>query len=657
MEKKFLIIITSICLLTFTLLSILLCTAQTLNSQKIYITALSNYNDSNFQDAKKYFKKVSIFSPLKPAAIYREAVCAKKLKNEKEELKKYNKIKTFFPNSRLASGATFSAAKINYQNKKYSKALKGFKFNTKKYPETKYSIASNYFIALCESEKNPNNTKKLREIISRAKKYLIKSPNGIYALNCAKLLEKYPLSEEEKLLVGKTFMNFNDFDNALKYLHQVDIKTSWPYLVQIYYAQKNYDKVQNFTRLGLSTNNNITTKEHNNAGYKAVDLYLKTFDNRKNALTSLLNIGAKNNIYDYLMFENCNNSSEESKYLCYSSVYQLYPNGNFSAESLANMFLYNIQKENYQEAIKLGKLHLLNYKDAKSTPKVMYWLANISILKNNSKDARYYYNLLMKEYPDDYYTYLAFITTNKAKYGIDTKKLTLKPIEFPYKNIKDKLLTSLLEVEDYGMINQFYDNDEFIKSWILYKRGDYSSSSRIARDAMEKLKEKPSKDDLRWRLVYPIHYYEEIEQNALPSTDKTLILSIIREESYFNPEAKSPADARGLMQLMPSTALDIAKRTKNLLPNSNILYNPSINIKLGINYFAFLKLKSSGNPRMAVLAYNGGIGAVNRWKKQIKYNSFEEFIEMIPFSETENYFKKVYRSYWNYLRIYNGINF
>lgn len=654
MEKKFIILISALSLFSVISFIVVFSTIKTINSDKHYIAGLERYDNSDFYAAKKYFKKVSKYSPLKPASIYREGLCAGKLDNPEEELKKYDIIRKHYSNSKLAPRIIYTSAKAHYNDKKYRKALKEFRFILKKYPETKYAIASNYFIALILFEKD--SEKYMREILNRTKQYILSSPDGRFALDCVRLMEKYELSDEEKFLIAKVYME-TDKDKALAYFQQVDVNMSWPYLVQIYSLKKDNERVRNFTRLGLSANSDIITKEHNNASYRAIDLYLKTFTDKKQALASLLNIGNKNSAYDYLMFKNCQNASGESKYLCYNSLYQIYPNGNFAAEALANLFLNNISKSNYDEALKLGKLHLLNYKKAKSTSKVLYWLAYVSNLTNNIKDARGYYNRLMKEYPDDYYTYLAFTTTNKIKYGNTGRNIVPKPVLFPYEASDDALLNSLLYVEDYGIINNFYDDDDFIKSWILYQEGNYTSSSRIARDAMEKLEEKPAKDDLRWRLVYPVHYYDEISNKASSSTDKTLILSIIREESYFNPNAKSYAGARGLMQLMPETAKEIAQKTDTPLLNPNLLFDVSTNIKLGKMYFAFLKNNLSGSPKLAVLAYNGGIGSVKRWKNNLQYDNFDEFIEAIPYSETQNYYKKVYRTYWNYLRIYNGLNF
>jgi len=175
---------------------------------------------------------------------------------------------------------------------------------------------------------------------------------------------------------------------------------------------------------------------------------------------------------------------------------------------------------------------------------------------------------------------------------------------------------------------------------------------------MDKLSNKPNRNDPRWKLVYPIHYYEEIKDSAQYwYNDPVLILAIIREESYFNPLAQSPAGAKGLMQLMPATAKEAAKMSGLSLPNERLLFDSNINIRLGNVYYSKLKGSLSGKDILAVLAYNGGIGSVTRWSQTLRYEDEDDFIEQIPYDETKNYLKKVYRSYWNYLRIYNGLRF
>jgi soluble lytic murein transglycosylase len=75
---------------------------------------------------------------------------------------------------------------------------------------------------------------------------------------------------------------------------------------------------------------------------------------------------------------------------------------------------------------------------------------------------------------------------------------------------------------------------------------------------------------------------------------------------------------------------------------------------LGNYYYSDLRSFLSGFDVSAVAAYNGGAGAIQRWKSSLYYNDTDEFVEQIPYEETQDYVKKVFRSYWNYIRIYSG---
>jgi soluble lytic murein transglycosylase-like protein len=139
---------------------------------------------------------------------------------------------------------------------------------------------------------------------------------------------------------------------------------------------------------------------------------------------------------------------------------------------------------------------------------------------------------------------------------------------------------------------------------------------------------------------------------GMKEKDIALIWGVIQQESEFKITARSQAGARGLMQLMPGTAAEVALRYGVALDSPDELFNPVLNVRLGNHYYQVLKNMLNGTDISAIAAYNGGIGSVQRWKSSINYNDTDEFIEQIPYPETQNYVKKVFRSYWNYVRIY-----
>ena len=102
-------------------------------------------------------------------------------------------------------------------------------------------------------------------------------------------------------------------------------------------------------------------------------------------------------------------------------------------------------------------------------------------------------------------------------------------------------------------------------------------------------------------------------------------------ESNFDKNATSNSGAKGLMQLMDSTAQELAKELNIENFNSSMLYDPEINIMLGSKYFDKLLSKYNENYYLAIAAYNGGIGSVTGWKSNLKYDDTDEFVTQIPY--------------------------
>ncbi len=160
-------------------------------------------------------------------------------------------------------------------------------------------------------------------------------------------------------------------------------------------------------------------------------------------------------------------------------------------------------------------------------------------------------------------------------------------------------------------------------------------------------------DDERFSIFsYPLAYMDDVmEASRLARIDPILIISIMREESRFNPEAVSSRGALGLMQLMPETAQRLLVGYKEIGDIKNNLTLPKVNIKLGALYLRAL-IEKYKNIFYSIAAYNAGEGQVDRWLLAYNYSHIDEFIEDIPYTETLNYVKKVIGVYHMYNRLY-----
>lgn len=158
------------------------------------------------------------------------------------------------------------------------------------------------------------------------------------------------------------------------------------------------------------------------------------------------------------------------------------------------------------------------------------------------------------------------------------------------------------------------------------------------------------------KIIYPIKYENFVENYSTKyEVDKNLIYAIIKAESNFNQQAVSNKEAKGLMQLMPQTAEDIAKKLDIEVTKEEIskkLLEPEFNINLGTKYISNLLAKYS-NIELALTAYNAGSGNVDTWVENGTLMADGSNIENIPYKEKNNYVRKILRDYEIYKKLYN----
>lgn len=143
---------------------------------------------------------------------------------------------------------------------------------------------------------------------------------------------------------------------------------------------------------------------------------------------------------------------------------------------------------------------------------------------------------------------------------------------------------------------------------------------------------------LRFPLPHKGLLRRESERHGLESA---LVAGLTRAESAFMPMARSPADARGLMQLLPGTAQGVARRLGQPWAGPQSLFQPDTNIRLGTAYLAQRIGDNGGLTYRALAAYNAGQGAVNRWVAARPMLPADYWIETIPFRETREYVPRV----------------
>lgn len=616
-----------------------------------YSAALESYKNSDFEKAYYEFAKVPSASSLKESALFRQARCATNMDKKELAIKKYNKIVHSNSKSSIVPISEYNMANLMFETENVY-AQRHFKHIIKNYPTSDYAIASEYFLGLIEISNLPETESRKNKALQKAgihfKNYIEKAPSGRYSMKSVDELLKYnfKFNNYDNLLIAKAYYENGEFEKAKDFLNKTTLAVSWTDFAKTEFRLGNNDKAKYYTETGLKQYaDGAFPKEV----YEVIDNYLAMASSRTAGIKYLVSQNYKSTGADYISYLNCSEAvSSNSKEACYRNLYEKYPNGQFSGDTLYNLFMAKYLQKKYFDAQRLGFLHLKKFPNVKSSPAVMYFMGKIAYKLKHYESANVYYKRTIEDFPDSYYAFRANYNLYKDDGLFPFDNLIAKPVVFPYKkSIENNLVVKLALLKDYDLVSELCKKDKFIQSWIAYQKGNYTVSAILARNAMEDMEVKPPFDDLRWRLIYPLHYYETVIKYR-GNNNPLILQAILKEESHFNPYAGSSVGASGLMQLMPSTYSEVAKRF-NLKGDIQV---PENNIEAGSVYYEGLKKVLGNKDLYAISAYNGGIGSVTKWFSKLVYNDTDEFVEQIPYPETKNYVKKVLRTYWMYGNIY-----
>ncbi len=155
-------------------------------------------------------------------------------------------------------------------------------------------------------------------------------------------------------------------------------------------------------------------------------------------------------------------------------------------------------------------------------------------------------------------------------------------------------------------------------------------------------------------LLYPVPYRESVLKHA-PSrkVDPRFVLSIARQESRYQADAKSVAAARGMMQFISSTASDVATELKLTNFTQDSLYDPDTAILFGSQYLGSLFKQFPDQPEAVAGSYNGGPDNIVRWIGRSRATEPERYVPEIGFAQTKDYVYRVMSNFWTYQRLYD----
>jgi soluble lytic murein transglycosylase len=328
------------------------------------------------------------------------------------------------------------------------------------------------------------------------------------------------------------------------------------------------------------------------------------------------------------------------------------------------------------EAAGLLEEHLRRFPGSAYTTDALYWLGRAAERTANPSRARGYFEKLSERFPQTYFGGLAAQRLAALGPGPAEVPAVLETISppppAPALDEDDPPSTALLRERAQALHSIAFDASEELEYRAAHAAsGDlrmlldaanaaietqrYAAAIVTTRQLYPQLEAHRFGDVPRevWQSAYPLPFAADLERSAgKANLDPMLIAGLIRQESAFDREAKSRANALGLMQLLPQTARKLARQL-HLRYSQAQLFDPQYNLRLGTVYFAGLRA-SEGSTEAALAAYNAGEDRVAMWQAGQKYEEAAEFVESIPFTETREYVQIVTRNAAIYRALYEA---
>jgi len=623
-----------------------------INAERYYRQGMSFYLKGNYSDAYYNFKQITPISKLYTLSLLKQYICAIKLNDKKTaqlkllSLIKISKDKNIRPYAMYNEAILAMDLKLNTKER----SLKKFNKIISNYPNNDFAYASAYRAAGLSVDKYYKKQKYIE--------YLEYAPIGKYSLLALDSLKPLNtiLTDKDKEIIADSYYLNSKYEEALKYYKETDFSKNWFKIAKCYKTlNKKEDEKETIIKGFNLEQSEVEEKDIDNA----INRYIALIGGNKiQILQDLYNNNPHSYIYPTVIYNLAEATSSIRAIKLYEQIVKSYPNSSWASNSLWEILWYNYNQTHWEKCIQLGEMHKAKYSKSADAPRVAYWSARAMLKEKKKQIARETFYRIIKDYPLSYY---AFLSAKRLKHSKSDKIIIKKPLpEFDINSINkfifkdDKTLLYLADNDDFETIDELKINDEYVKAWVMFKKGNYPNSINTAKNEyLKKLKEdeefKASYSDKELKLIYPVLFNEEINEYSQEFKQSPyLFLSLIREESHFNKNAVSSAGAIGLVQLMPATAnfIEGGALTGEIIKQENV--------RIGLKYFKYLTEMFNGSEYLAILSYNAGPGNIKKWLNNpfIKSNEIDEFVENIPYLETKNYIKKILSSYWIYYNIY-----
>jgi soluble lytic murein transglycosylase len=386
---------------------------------------------------------------------------------------------------------------------------------------------------------------------------------------------------------------------------------------------------------------------------------------------------ALNNLATHYIVQDDDESADRT----FREMYEKFPTGHYAERAAWKIGWWAYKNGRYAETIRAFESGAAHFPRSDFRPPWLYWSARAHDALKEEALAEARYTLVATDYLNSYYGRLALKHLDgrapQSRLVADARSdpqspAGAQPIQdeappLPPLPPNEHIVRALLDLELYDQAldelhyaQKVWGDSPAIQAsiaWIYNQRGDLRVGINVMKRAYPQYMaaggERLPAELLK--VLYPVNYWPLIRRySAERQLDPYLIAALIAQESTFTEDIKSAANAYGLMQILPSTGRQYAKTLG--MPRRfslSMLTTADTNIRMGTAYFADL-VKQFGGAHYALATYNAGPNRVARWIAERPGIDRDEFIDDIPFPETQNYVKRILGTAEDYRRLYGS---
>jgi len=330
------------------------------------------------------------------------------------------------------------------------------------------------------------------------------------------------------------------------------------------------------------------------------------------------------------------------------------------------------------DAAEMLRAHLRLFPASDNASAALYFLGRLAEQSRDRATARTYYEEIAREYPNQYYAMLARDRLTPVA-SVDPSPAAaefLRTVGFPQRarvSVFDASAASKARIERAKLLVSAGLKD-WAETELRYGAQNGDQPHLLAMELAALIGDGQPAQAIRyiksyagnylflpissapldfWRLAFPLPYRADLERFSKQNNlDPFLMAALIRQESEFDAKVTSPANARGLTQIEPTTGRELSRKLKIPQYTTAKLFQPSLNLQFGTYYLRLVTDQLGGHTEAALAAYNAGMTRAKSWLTWGNFQEPAEFVETVPFTQTRGYIQAVLRNADAYRRIY-----